>query len=176
MLFFLIRQAADVFFFFLVEKALFSSWEKAVLSKAAEQCRVSLEAVEDIYPCTPFQEGLVASQARSGISYTGRSILTIHRGIDIPRLEHAIERTVRRHPALRTRIVDLDSHGLTQVVLKSGDKPSLPSPSSHLQSLTTLGISDDGPGARQAGLAVSGLHNAGFLRQNCCMACPEMRW
>ncbi|KAL4957876.1 hypothetical protein BDW69DRAFT_180122 [Aspergillus filifer] len=86
---------------------------------AAEQCRVEQDDIEDIYPCTPLQEGMItASLTRPGM-YMGEIIFEIPADADAARLKQAWQATADVNPILRTRIVQ-SSAGLVQVVLRKG--------------------------------------------------------
>lgn len=85
---------------------------------AASLCNVSPADVEDIYPCTPTQEGLLALTARNPMQYVSRSVLELQSGIDASRLRQAWAATVAALPILRTRVVDLFAGGLVQVIIK----------------------------------------------------------
>ena len=93
------------------------------LIQASSSYGINTELIEDIYPCTPLQEGLLALTAKAkqpGV-YVRKSILHLASEIDLDRLCAAWERAVGVHPILRTRIIYHEKHGLFQVVMK--DKP-----------------------------------------------------
>ncbi|PYH40075.1 acetyl-CoA synthetase-like protein [Aspergillus saccharolyticus JOP 1030-1] len=76
-----------------------------VLHAAAEQCRVNKSAVEDLYPCTAMQEGLMAlSDSRDGV-YMAQHTLALGPSIDLERFKQACQDVVTAHPILRTHIV-----------------------------------------------------------------------
>ncbi|OJJ36076.1 hypothetical protein ASPWEDRAFT_60166 [Aspergillus wentii DTO 134E9] len=89
--------------------------------QAASLCGVSEDSVEDIFPCTPLQEGLLSLTTKRDGDYTGRNILELRSSVDIGRFKAAWEQTVARIPILRTRIVDLPGQGLVQVVIEDAD-------------------------------------------------------
>lgn len=85
----------------------------------------SIDDVEDIYPCSSMQEGLLISQTRSSAFYAVHVIceLNVRNGIQVSgkRLEQAWLKVVGRHPLLRTVFINSVSQddGLyDQVVLK----------------------------------------------------------
>ncbi|RDL30479.1 uncharacterized protein BP5553_10357 [Venustampulla echinocandica] len=88
-------------------------------SDAARQCGVSDEDVEDIYPCTPLQEGLMALTARRELSYISRTIYRLPDSIDLNRFRDTWEHVGRTQSILRTRIVQTASRTF-QVVVKDG--------------------------------------------------------
>lgn len=88
-----------------------------ILNDAAGQCQVHPDQVEDIYPCTPLQEGLFALSQRSG-AYVARSIFDLPADLDQTKFKAAWEKTASLNEILRTAIVQEASKGLLQVVLK----------------------------------------------------------
>ncbi|KAF1937772.1 acetyl-CoA synthetase-like protein [Clathrospora elynae] len=82
------------------------------------------EEVEDVYPCSPMQEGILASQNKDPDAYRTCSIIQVvskhDTRIDCARLQQAWKAVVRRHSLLRALLVDNvpGSSGITNVVLK----------------------------------------------------------
>ncbi|KID95513.1 Amino acid adenylation, partial [Metarhizium majus ARSEF 297] len=73
--------------------------------------------IQDSYPCTPLQEGLMSLTSMSPGSYIGQNVLEICPDASIEKLRSAWEQVVRRLPILRTRLVHHDRVGLVQVVM-----------------------------------------------------------
>lgn len=92
--------------------------EKAKTETAA-LCGVQVENVEDIYPCTPLQEGLMALSAKFQDAYVAQRVATLPVQV-AERLKKAFDTAVEGLPVLRTRIVNVPGRGLFQVVLKDG--------------------------------------------------------
>jgi amino acid adenylation domain-containing protein/non-ribosomal peptide synthase protein (TIGR01720 family) len=72
---------------------------------------ISPAAIEDLYPCSPIQEGILISQARQPGTYEVRQLFEIvprvgSGPVDIPRLLQAWQRTVDRHALLRTIFIE----------------------------------------------------------------------
>ncbi|PNP47772.1 hypothetical protein THARTR1_10457 [Trichoderma harzianum] len=86
--------------------------------QAASMCDIAYDDVEDLFPCTPLQEGLLALTIKRQGDYTGRNILKIRPSVDIARFKRAWDKVVATLPILRTRIVDLPEQGLLQVVVR----------------------------------------------------------
>ncbi|KAE8406480.1 hypothetical protein BDV37DRAFT_280762 [Aspergillus pseudonomiae] len=86
-------------------------------TEAASLCGTSRTAVEDIYPCTPLQEGLMVLNRQHAASYTNQTVFAIPDTLDLPRFKKAWEKVAERSTILRTRMVNA-SDGLFQVVLK----------------------------------------------------------
>ena len=79
---------------------------------------MSPEDVEDLFHCTPLQEGLLAlSEKRQG-AYIGRNVMKLSRSVDVDRFREVWEEVVSKTPILRTRIVNLPGQGLFQTVIK----------------------------------------------------------
>ncbi|KAF1911474.1 nonribosomal peptide synthetase 6 [Ampelomyces quisqualis] len=85
--------------------------------ECAEPCNVDVSAVEDIYPCTPLQEGLMALSAKFNDAYVAQRVATMN--VEAARkLKKAFDTAVKGSPVLRSRIVNVPGRGLFQVVLK----------------------------------------------------------
>ncbi|KAL3420504.1 hypothetical protein PVAG01_06949 [Phlyctema vagabunda] len=89
---------------------------------------VSLENIEDIYPCTPMQRGLLLSQLKTSGAYEyyhEMEILPLTPGdsIDIITLQKSWNQVVSRHPILRTVFIESPQpeRVYDQVVLKQID-------------------------------------------------------
>lgn len=73
-----------------------------------QQSQISLDQIEDVYPCTQLQQGLFALTAKQPGDYIGQTIINLpHNTIDAHRFQRAYERVVARVPILRTRFVSL---------------------------------------------------------------------
>lgn len=86
-------------------------------NRIAAACDVDPELIEDAYPCTPLQEGLLSLTAKSIGAYTTRSVLALSENIDIDLFRHAWEQVAQKLPILRTRIIQDADLGLIQVVI-----------------------------------------------------------
>lgn len=87
-----------------------------------------LADVEDIYSCTPVQEGMLISQLRNPTAYFFRAMYTVrhtnpHHALGAKRLAGAWQQVVDRHAALRTIFVESIRRGAVfdQVVLRKAD-------------------------------------------------------
>jgi amino acid adenylation domain-containing protein/non-ribosomal peptide synthase protein (TIGR01720 family) len=88
--------------------------------EAAVSCQVNVGAIQDAYPCTPLQEGLLALTAKSKSAYVLRNVQHLAPNIDLGRFQAAWAEAVRRIAILRTRIVQDSHEGLLQVVVDEG--------------------------------------------------------
>ncbi|KAF2830389.1 hypothetical protein CC86DRAFT_315625 [Ophiobolus disseminans] len=95
-------------------------WEaEQAQMECAQLCNVSPEVVEDIYPCTPLQEGLMALSAKFNDAYVAQRVAALP--VEVARrLKKAFDTAVEGLPVMRTRIVNVSRRGLFQVVLKDG--------------------------------------------------------
>ncbi|KAI0849000.1 acetyl-CoA synthetase-like protein [Daldinia vernicosa] len=89
-----------------------------VIRAAAQQCCLPIRAIEDIYPCTPLQCGLMSETMRDPKAFVANISLPLPRDIDLPRLKASWLAVAAAHPILRTRVVLSPSHGLLQVVVR----------------------------------------------------------
>ncbi|KAL8659878.1 MAG: hypothetical protein Q9202_006904 [Teloschistes flavicans] len=85
---------------------------------AASLCNVDPGKIEDLYPCTPLQEGLLALSMKRQGDYIGRNVMTLSPSVDIGRFREAWEKVVSEVPILRTRIVNIPNRGLLQTILR----------------------------------------------------------
>nr|BDD69315.1 nonribosomal peptide synthetase gene [Verruciconidia persicina] len=85
--------------------------------QAAEVCGVSISCIEDVFPCSPLQEGLIALTEKRAGDYINRIPLELRRDVDLEQFSAAWEHVVRETSILRTRIVDMPGQGLVQIIL-----------------------------------------------------------
>ncbi|KAG2005065.1 hypothetical protein GB937_009022 [Aspergillus fischeri] len=85
---------------------------------AVSQCRIDEDIIEDIYPSTALQEGLVAITARDPSLCKARVICKLRSNVRIDALKAAWECVVQLNDILRTRFILSASHGTFQVVCK----------------------------------------------------------
>lgn len=84
----------------------------------AQACGVTTLDIQDIYPTTALQAGLIALTSKQSGSYVLQTVMKLSADIDLSRFKDAWQETVRSLPILRTRIVQCDGVGLVQVVLE----------------------------------------------------------
>ncbi|KAL4744529.1 hypothetical protein BDW72DRAFT_199502 [Aspergillus terricola var. indicus] len=88
-----------------------------VLTNIAKQCKTTPAQVQDVYPCTPLQQGLIALSLTSPGAYMAQHVFRLQPSVDQERLKQAWNVVLKRHAILRTRIVMLGENAM-QVVLK----------------------------------------------------------
>ncbi|KAJ3549416.1 hypothetical protein NM208_g510 [Fusarium decemcellulare] len=86
----------------------------------ARQCDVEPSVVQDAYPCTPLQEGLVSLAIKRPGDYTMQAVIELSSTVDVNNFKRAWEATVRAAAILRTRIIQDETLGLLQVTLDRG--------------------------------------------------------
>ncbi|OAQ98892.1 hypothetical protein LLEC1_00762 [Akanthomyces lecanii] len=88
--------------FELLEKSTASS----IIHDAYQKCNLRTEReIEDIFPCTPFQEGLIALSARQPGAYESMAVYRLASGTSVSKFKAAWESTVERCSNLRTRMI-----------------------------------------------------------------------
>ncbi|KAL2825061.1 hypothetical protein BDW59DRAFT_146754, partial [Aspergillus cavernicola] len=94
----------------------------AVLEAVEHLCGVASGRVEDAYPCTSLQEGLIALTARTKDAYVAELKFLLPSEIDLARLKGAWKATVAANPILRTRIIQVpgDSRCYQVVIQEEG--------------------------------------------------------
>ena len=91
---------------------------ESAIPTVARLCNVEPSAVEDVYPCTPLQEGLMALSAKVYQAYIAQRVVTLKDLGSAERLHAAFDTAALDCPILRTRIVQVPGCGLMQVVAK----------------------------------------------------------
>ncbi|EFQ88175.1 hypothetical protein PTT_16067, partial [Pyrenophora teres f. teres 0-1] len=89
-----------------------------VREEVAAMCSIDASIVEDVYPCTPLQEGLMSLTAKRAGDYIMQSVLELREDVDEDAFCAAWEHVVQSTAALRTRIVQHNELDLLQVVVK----------------------------------------------------------
>ncbi|KAJ5602409.1 acetyl-CoA synthetase-like protein [Penicillium hordei] len=109
--------------------------QKKVWEQALSLCGLKREEVEDIYPTTALQEGLMALTAQKTGMYTAQLILSLSPGVDVKRLQDAWQCVVDSNAILRTRIVPTEDVRSIQVVVKNESISWTTIPTAHFPSL-----------------------------------------
>ncbi|GFP57380.1 nonribosomal peptide synthetase lcsA [Trichoderma asperellum] len=88
-----------------------SNLKDVVLSKTIqEQYDLPVDKdIEDAYPCTKLQEGLMALAVKQTGSYIAKFLYRLSRNVNVSHFKASWEETVRISPNLRTRIFSADS-------------------------------------------------------------------
>jgi amino acid adenylation domain-containing protein len=88
-----------------------------VLNELAEQCRVSKDKIQDVYPTSPLQEAFVALSVKQRGAYVAQHILALAESVEIKKFQASWEKAVQETDLLRTRIAQLQSGTFLQIVL-----------------------------------------------------------
>ncbi|KAI4613996.1 NRPS [Alternaria sp. BMP 0032] len=94
------------------------SSRQAIVALAAAECGVFPDSIEDIYPCSKLQEGLVMLTNKDPGTYVVQPIYRLPADIDLARFKEAWKAVIASEATLRTRIVYSEEHGFLQVVLR----------------------------------------------------------
>ncbi|KAI0854078.1 acetyl-CoA synthetase-like protein [Daldinia vernicosa] len=86
----------------------------------SSQCRVDTSDIQDIYPCSPLQEGLFALAVTRPGDYVMQLAVDLSHDVDVNRFREAWLEVVRNTAVLRSRAIQQDGLGLLQVVLNEG--------------------------------------------------------
>ncbi|KAI1371439.1 hypothetical protein F4677DRAFT_435645 [Hypoxylon crocopeplum] len=92
--------------------------EDSARRDCAALCEIDPSRIEDIYPCTPLQEGLMALSAKVSEAYVAQRVVELTDETAAQNLAKAFELASADCVILRTRIVQVPGHGLMQVVVK----------------------------------------------------------
>ncbi|RAH71302.1 amino acid adenylation [Aspergillus aculeatinus CBS 121060] len=76
------------------------------------------ELIQDAYPCTPLQTGLMALSAKISGSYIARHTLELPANLSVDRFKELWEIVVANNDVLRTRMVETDRYGTVQMVCR----------------------------------------------------------
>lgn len=80
-------------------------------TQAARICQIDVSQIEDIYPCTPTMEALIAATARIPNAYIAREFFQIPPSVDLQRFRSAWDLVSRNNPIMRTRICSILTEG-----------------------------------------------------------------
>jgi amino acid adenylation domain-containing protein/non-ribosomal peptide synthase protein (TIGR01720 family) len=89
-----------------------------IIDFAASECSVFPDAIEDIYPCSQLQEGLIALSSKEPGSYVAETIYRLPQDVDIGRFRKAWDKVIAAESILRTRIIYTEDRGFLQVVVR----------------------------------------------------------
>ncbi|KAI9902278.1 hypothetical protein N3K66_001630 [Trichothecium roseum] len=98
----------------------------ALRQEVARFAGIKVETIEDIYPCTNFQEGLMSLSIKEPGAYVAQFIYSLPEDVDTARFMEAWNFVIKTEPTLRTRIVHLEDFGFLQVVVDEATRWSSP--------------------------------------------------
>ncbi|KAF2257486.1 acetyl-CoA synthetase-like protein, partial [Lojkania enalia] len=88
------------------------------LADVAAQCCVSADQIEDVYPCSPLQAGLMAITAQRPEAYVVQRVFRLQAGLSTQQLKAAWTQLAEILPILRTRIIPSVQVDALQVVVR----------------------------------------------------------
>ncbi|KAF2842939.1 nonribosomal peptide synthase [Patellaria atrata CBS 101060] len=89
-----------------------------IIHELAQECNIETHDVQDIYPCSPLQAGLVALSNKQDGAYVAQNTYRLPSDIDIERFQEAWRRVAQSEAILRTRVVHTKRTGFVQVVIR----------------------------------------------------------
>ncbi|KAK6827595.1 hypothetical protein PG987_010936 [Apiospora arundinis] len=97
------------------------------LAVVADQCGVLSSEIEDVYPTTPLQEGLMAMTSQFQGTYVAQQVFRLDAAVDMKHFQNAWATVTSSLTILRTRIVYTPDAGSVQVVLRDAPQWTLAS-------------------------------------------------
>jgi hypothetical protein len=110
--------------------------KEQTMEMLAKDLNIHPQDIEDAYPCTPLQEGLMALSVMSPGSYVAQRTFTLDAAMDIQFFKESWNKTVRHIPILRSRIL-MTGEGSIQVVLNKDLNSPLWATSNNLDAAMT---------------------------------------
>ncbi|ESZ98619.1 nonribosomal peptide synthetase [Sclerotinia borealis F-4128] len=106
------RNEDDIKAFSLIER-------RDQLLEAAITGGIQADLVEDLYPCTPFQEAIMALSMSHPGTYVAQHVFELSKDVysNLDKFRGAWNEVVRSSSILRTRIIQPESAGLMQIVM-----------------------------------------------------------
>ncbi|CAO1596231.1 hypothetical protein XANCAGTX0491_000083 [Xanthoria calcicola] len=86
-------------------------------SGMSQHCALDPATIQDAYPCTRLQEGLIFLTSKRPGDYIDQCVLELAPGISLEGLREAWEQMVKATPIMRTRLAHHNDLGLLQLVL-----------------------------------------------------------
>lgn len=93
---------------------------RRIIEFAASECGIFPDSIEDIYPCSRLQEGLIALSTTEPGAYVAETIYRLPSDTDIARFKQAWNTVIASEAILRTRVIYTEEHGFLQVVVREG--------------------------------------------------------
>jgi len=90
----------------------------SLIEECSAQCEVAKDLIQDAYPCSSLQQGLIALSSKQNGAYIAQIVYKLATETDITRFRQAWQVVIEKQPILRTRIVHTDGAGILQVVIR----------------------------------------------------------
>ncbi|THC96198.1 hypothetical protein EYZ11_004317 [Aspergillus tanneri] len=94
---------------------------QSILKQAAQTCHVPDDSIEDVYPCTALQEGLMVLSTKFVGKHINQTAFELAADIDLQRFMSAWNATMAANSILRTRIIQVENRRFYQVVVRDLD-------------------------------------------------------
>ncbi|KAE8310331.1 hypothetical protein BDV41DRAFT_579672 [Aspergillus transmontanensis] len=91
---------------------------QTILDAILEELNMHMDDIEDVYPCTHMQQGLIALTVQNPHAYTGSYTWKLANTLDAERFKDAWKEAWFHNPILRTRVVQIPQ-GIFQVVMRT---------------------------------------------------------
>ncbi|KAJ5489299.1 Nonribosomal peptide synthetase 1 [Penicillium diatomitis] len=91
---------------------------EGLLEEISEACGLQNDEIEDVYPCSAVQEGLLTMSVKQQGAYVAQPAFRLAEGADLARFKQAWQQTVDDLEILRTRILHTEEMKFVQVVVK----------------------------------------------------------
>jgi amino acid adenylation domain-containing protein len=88
------------------------------IKDVADVCQLDPALIQDVYPCTPLQQGLLSLSSKQSGDYVSQMTLELRPDVSVDAWRRAWEQVVHQTDTLRTRIVQHSHAGALQVVIK----------------------------------------------------------
>lgn len=99
-----------------------ASARQRIIKYAAGECNISPDCIEDIFPCSKLQEGLIMLSSKDPGTYVVQPIYSLPTDIDMARFKKAWRDVIAEEAILRTRIVYTEDYGFLQVVARENQE------------------------------------------------------
>ncbi|KGO57435.1 Male sterility, NAD-binding [Penicillium expansum] len=86
-------------------------------AQTAAQCNVSEDMIEDLFPCTALQEGMMTMTVKRPGQYVRRWVFRLAKDVAMDQLFKKWDELVAQHPILRTRIIQTSRQTMLQTIL-----------------------------------------------------------
>lgn len=93
-----------------------------VLNDFAKQCAILPDQIQDVYPATPLQQGLVTLSETSPGAYMAQHVYKLQPHVDQERIKQAWHKVIQKHAILRTRILLIGENSMQVVVKSDGEQ------------------------------------------------------
>ena len=94
----------------------------SLLQEAARQCDIPMHDIEDMYPTTPLQEGMMVASLQDVGTYNMHFAYRLSPSIDLVKFKQAWTQVISRCSIMRTRIIHTAASGFMQIITQKGIK------------------------------------------------------